>query len=340
MVTFKALSQDNIQPAKETLNEYIPLTSSLFSGSYGVWPTDTNLKTYTHGLFESVYDYPYLSSSANHIMDITFGVREGAFVPSTDGSKKYRLYKEMAQTLLGFDSTGSIKNFSLDGTNAIDSALFFNFSRLLTKDGIKIASLNSSIGTGSFATPHAGFQTFSDANAVNVYEDSPAGQYWYLYTGSAYASADRVGMVFYQAGVVLLSPAAAVFATSVEVSSAAAGAETYTVGYGVSASIDEIGNSWRRNLDYINFSNTVQINSTIFNCPIGLNEFNYSSNPTYLSGSQIRVKDGDGQATSITYITTIGLYSPTQDLLAIGKASEPLRKTSSDSMTIRVRLDY
>jgi hypothetical protein len=35
---------------------------------------DTNIKSYGHGMFSSVYDYPYLSSSANQIFDITVGV--------------------------------------------------------------------------------------------------------------------------------------------------------------------------------------------------------------------------------------------------------------------------
>ena len=29
------------------------------------------LKIMAHGMFQSVYDYPYLSSSANHIIDLT-----------------------------------------------------------------------------------------------------------------------------------------------------------------------------------------------------------------------------------------------------------------------------
>ena len=79
--------------------------------------------------------------------------------------------------------------------------------------------------------------------------------------------------------------------------------------------------------------------STIYFCRVRHDEFNYSANQTYLSGSKIRVKD---TATSdpIAYITTIGLYSSANELMAVAKLSEPLKKTPSQEFTLRVRLDY
>jgi len=83
----------------------------------------------------------------------------------------------------------------------------------------------------------------------------------------------------------------------------------------------------------------VELNSTIYFCRAKHNEFNYSANPTYLTGSQIRVKN---QATDapISYITSIGLYSADNQLLAVGKFSEPIRKDSNIELTFRARLDY
>jgi hypothetical protein len=42
----------------------------------------------------------------------------------------------------------------------------------------------------------------------------------------------------------------------------------------------------------------------------------------------------------ITYITTVGLYSPDNELLAVAKLSEPIRKDPNTELTLRVRLDY
>ncbi len=42
----------------------------------------------------------------------------------------------------------------------------------------------------------------------------------------------------------------------------------------------------------------------------------------------------------ISYITTVGLYGANNELLAVAKLSEPLKKTPADEFTLRVRLDY
>ena len=86
-------------------------------------------------------------------------------------------------------------------------------------------------------------------------------------------------------------------------------------------------------------NNTTELNSTVFFCRANHNEFNYSSNPTYLDGSKIRVKDVRTDAPK-SYITTVGLYGPKSELLAVAKLSEPIRKDPTNEVTLRVRLDY
>ena len=68
-------------------------------------------------------------------------------------------------------------------------------------------------------------------------------------------------------------------------------------------------------------------------------DFNYSSNPTYLTQSQIFVKTSPDDM-PLSYVTTVGLYSPDNELLAVAKLSEPLKKTPANELTLRVRLDY
>ena len=74
---YKTLSEQNdVTETKVDLHEAIPITGSLVSGTYGT-NTDIrgeNIKIYGHGMFQSVYDYPYLSSSANYIFDLTNGI--------------------------------------------------------------------------------------------------------------------------------------------------------------------------------------------------------------------------------------------------------------------------
>ena len=88
------------------------------------------------------------------------------------------------------------------------------------------------------------------------------------------------------------------------------------------------------------FNNTTELNSTIYYCRVQNNDFNYSSNPTYLNNSKIRVKGNNSDASPVSYITTVGLYSADNELLAVAKLSEPLKKDPTNEMVLRVRLDY
>ena len=74
---FKTLGENDIVSTRTLLHEAIPITGTIMSGTYGQYGTfgaEPNIKNHSHGMFQTVYDYPYLSSSANHIFDITVGV--------------------------------------------------------------------------------------------------------------------------------------------------------------------------------------------------------------------------------------------------------------------------
>lgn len=69
-------------------------------------------------------------------------------------------------------------------------------------------------------------------------------------------------------------------------------------------------------------------------------EFNYSSNPSYLTGSGGDVRYNVLIDNPRTYITAVGLYNDNNDLLAVAKLSRPLLKDSTREALIRVKLDY
>jgi hypothetical protein len=69
------------------------------------------------------------------------------------------------------------------------------------------------------------------------------------------------------------------------------------------------------------------------------NEFNYSTNPSIISGSgELRydVLVNTPQA----YMTTIGLYNDNNDLLGVAKLSKPLLKDFTKEALVRIKLDY
>jgi len=338
--TFKTLNSANdVTSTRTLLHEAIPLTGTIASGTY----SDNNIKTYSHGMFESVYDYPYLSSSANHIFDVTTGYASNSPLSGTlsnQNSKKLNVYSQMAQVLVGYDAAGSIQSFDRDGDIAsggdkIDEAIFVNFSRLLTKDEMKKGSFSMSVMTGGAPGAVSDAMTITDVGAANDYRvNSPAGEYGILYTGSADAGYG-VGLVYYQAGVVVLS--GSVFAASQMGNGVLV--ETGFDAIATGSNIEMMAKSFRNRLTNISFNNTVELNSTVYFCRASHNEFNYSNNPTYLSSSQIRVKNSTTD-NPVSYVTTVGLYSSDNELLAVAKLSEPLKKDPNTEVTLRVRLDF
>jgi len=367
--TFKTFLNNDIASTRTLLHEAIPLTGSIVSGTYG----NNNIKNYTHGMFQSVYDYPYLSSSANHIFDITMGYHSNSVLSSstaTQNSKKINIYNQMSLVLLGSSgSSGEIQPFETDLTQDSSgqalNGFFINLSRLITKDQIKKGTFSMVLGTGSYgyvfgndgwknpfsSSGSAWTVTISDVSASDTggTANSYGGDYGVLYTDrtGSYTSNEAVGLIFYQAGIVFLSSSAFTGSNGNKRVEAPTGfrynrpnnsfqtiSQTFT-GSAISGACDTL----RKRIKNISFNNTTEINSTIYFCRVPHNQCNMSSNPTYLSSSQIRVKSVASDP-PISYITTVGLYNSSQELLAIAKLSEPLRKDPTNEITLRMRLDY
>ena len=69
-------------------------------------------------------------------------------------------------------------------------------------------------------------------------------------------------------------------------------------------------------------------------------EFNYSENPSFISGSTGEVLYPQFINNPQVYITTIGLYNDTNQLLAVAKLSRPLTKDFTKEALVRVKLDF
>jgi len=341
--TFKNFLANDITTTRTLLHEAIPITGALCSGAYGTFQSENNIKNFTHGLFQSVYDYPYLSSSANHIFDITCGFSSRSALsqstPGTQQTKKINIYNQMSQILMGYDATGSIQLFDEDGNilaggTKINEAYFLTFSRLLYKDEIKKGSFTMQLGSAAaFDTANNSLVTITDSGAENDFRvNSPSGEYGILScsSGQGAGSTDGLcGLVFYQAGVVVLTasvfsnqPAGLLAADAVMTPAGFVGGgsvEQMFTGSEISSSADML----RHRIYNISFNNTTELNSTIYFCRLNHNDFNYSSNPTYLSSSKIVVKNTSLDA-PLAYATTIGLFSSDNELLGIAKLSEPI----------------
>lgn len=119
--------------------------------------------------------------------------------------------------------------------------------------------------------------------------------------------------------------------------------------------------------NYLNESSTVtslQFNSSHpiythnYHCRVRESEFNFTNNPSAVSSSVKTIYDNQGDLyltgskvsdgvikSNLTgssfqpYITTVGLYNDANQLIAVGKMSQPVPKPANTEMTIIVKID-
>ena len=90
----------------------------------------------------------------------------------------------------------------------------------------------------------------------------------------------------------------------------------------------------------VSFSSSLRIYESQYKCTINENEFQFSLNPTLLSGSLDDVYyDFVTGSFFSPYVTTVGLYNEAQELLAVAKLSQPLPTSRTTDMSILINLD-
>lgn len=304
---------------------------------------------------------------ATRTFDITFGRSPDATGSASDDIKaEHNIYNQFGKVLLGHDSNSNILKFNLDPDDpteekVLHNAYFINFTRSQMKDKIR---------QGSFS-----LVLDSSGSNITLYDNGPSGisarecrtgYYGLLYATSSSPNFTLVsgqndvqGLLFYEAGVAVVSPY--VFSkynlsnlnpsgSNLYLNENELGILTNTAPYVsgtsnifnmvASSSIEENNYGLATSIVSANYQSITELNSTIYFCRAYNNEFNYSSNPTYIKDGEIIVKGGDPERVPRTYITTVGLYSEDNQLLAVAKLSEPILKTPENELIARVRLDF
>ena len=307
--------------------------------------------------------------------------------------EKVDIYRQYAASLLGDADQAFYSPFQIQatpGTSAtdrIDNAYFMSFKRLFSRDGIKRETFATRIyRSGAFAydegvgndaangqpnialTAESGSAIFTDVGSSTSQTRTFGGAVGNI--RNAANTAETVGLIFYDAGTVVLDMAK-VFSGSqkmsgtidaMAVAGGAMSAGKTLMGsasgnpraklipdFIVSASIDDIVDHVASTrfqsgtLTAATFQNNTNINSTLVFCRATADEFNYSTNPTFVNADgRIRVVD-DGQddvQRTFTMPTTVGLHDEFGNLLAVAKVSRPIEKNDEKDITFRIRLDF
>lgn len=329
-MSYKAFNfQTDFAPLSTAINEVITVTGSIVASA-------TNVKKFQNiasgavdlgGYWETVYDGDPNSSLSTPLFDMTFGITTGSayYVQSTTTSsltEKVKIHRQFAALLLGSPDS----QFSINSANK-NEAIFIVFKRNILKDELKKGTVSLVLNSQA-PTQY----TASDAGAATNFKQTVGGDYAALkYNGTG----SEVGQVWYQAGIIVLNPDLAWGAIPVWSGTAT------LINIQSSGTINHVVNGARTHLENLQVNNQTDLQSSVYFCRALNNEFNYSSNPTFVdSNGLIRVTSGSNVLTTQTYITTVGLYDENDNLLATGKTNKPVLKSPQTEAILRLRLDY
>jgi hypothetical protein len=86
--------------------------------------------------------------------------------------------------------------------------------------------------------------------------------------------------------------------------------------------------------------NEERVQSTFYFVRAKNGEYNFSNNPSYVTGSNGAFRQASFVNNPKSYITTVGLFNSSQELLAVAKLSKPIIKSFSNEVLVKVKLDF
>jgi len=69
-------------------------------------------------------------------------------------------------------------------------------------------------------------------------------------------------------------------------------------------------------------------------------EYNFSNNPTFVTGTDGSFAESTFERDPKTFITTVGLYNDANEMIAVAKTSKPIAKSFDKEVLIKVKLDF
>jgi hypothetical protein len=86
--------------------------------------------------------------------------------------------------------------------------------------------------------------------------------------------------------------------------------------------------------------NEEEVKSTFFFVRAKNAEYNFSNNPSFITGSNGQLRQQTFVGDPKVYITQVGLYNNDNQLLAVAKLSKPILKSFSNEILVKVKLDF
>ena len=299
---------------------------------------------------------PSDSTSATQF-SIAYGHALGSGSQSTgqlNDSPSRAIYAQYRQLLLSPEDT----RFTTEGSGSTDSIYIINFKRSLLKERLDPGNFELPLAkmtntpditnkTGSL-TASGSVITLIDDSSIASATVGESGRVYNIVSGSISGGVHKVnnvpvyyGLAYPDYGTLILDgkmlDQQLNFRTNT--GSSSEGNNHFSLYHSISGS--NVQNNPATADPYAFLArNTEKITSTHYFVRIKNAEYNFSNNPSYVTGSVGQIKETSFVNDPKTYITTIGMYNNKMELLAVAKLSKPLLKSFQREALIRVKLDF
>ena len=324
----------------ENMNPY----SQSYASGIGFFTSSTQLSQ-SGDYFMNVYHRnPQTDPNAAVQFAVTYGHRKGSGSygdPNTTGQNQNdtpsrAIYSQYRNMLL--PPTDTAFTFASDTP---DDIIVLNVARARFRQKVDPGNWEIRLGSGSVSsTWNTAFRTFIDASGQGETPTiTEAGRVFGIYSGSGgvTASSTQYGLFYPDQGVLIFN--ATRLKTELGMAFDSRSADTLdTIPFQprnhVTMSARISGSS------YFQARSEEKVTSTHYFVRITNKQFNFSNNPTFVTGSSGQFLHTSMVRNPSVYVTTIGMYDTINRLVAVAKLSRPLLKSFNREALIKVKLDY
>jgi hypothetical protein len=332
------------------------VTSGIWAGGtgslYNFYTSSAEFASNVSQYYITVYNAPTSSATAAPQFELSYGDYFGSGSPllSQDQSSTLSstaMYYQMANVLLD----AGVNQFMDSQNNTMNSIYAININRSCYKERLDPGNVSLTL-SGS-----RGLITLIDDSGGTGENVTTAGRVYNLVSGSlnigtaltasinSYTASNGQGFgLFYpNMGILILNPSALSASVGGELAAATGSASGIyhnrkgTVGLLNAMNVG--GNTPLTNDGFV-ARRTENVSTSHYFVRANNREFNFSNNPSFVSGSN----GGFLQPTFVNnpqvYVTSIGLYNDANELLAVAKTSTPINKSFDKELAIRVKLDF
>ena len=295
--------------------------------------------------FIEVYNVATGSEGAAVQYAVAYGHKEGKgskdFTNDTGAlgnSPSKVIYNQYRQLVFGDEN----EQFSFPGdgsTNAYspNDIYVININRSRYKNNLKPGTLNLTLSGSGLGKLHLTDDSITSTGSAVI---TNAGRQFNIVSGSSgvrlgsstiqVTDSGSYGLFYPDSGFIVLNPAA----IDHQISDLVPGVTANTADNNHQKLVNAIGGGISFTVD-----SEEKISSRYYFTRIKNSEFNFTTNPSFIDNSgNLRYTTMENNPK--VYITTVGLYNDTDDLVAVAKLSQPIAKDFSKEALIRVKLDY